>query len=298
MVGKWFPAAVAAVFIGPALAAAQAPGVPTVEPVGGAPIPSVQSPQAPMSGAPVPVSVQPVAAPLDPVPAPQAAPPVPTGRELTLMGMVIVPDRSDRPVIQSVLAGSPAALAGIREDDLIEGIGRQSTPTVHDFLNFAIPLIRDLDPGTKLTWHVNRDGRDVAVSILRPGDRELGPLSDIEQRVIDRQTGSLGYYSSDVLAPPRPVRARPEPRRVGHDVYADTQFSWFYEGDDMPGFVKHWLRQTLRDQQGELRDINFNWWYDGDDDVPPQLTLWMKQMSAAQAGATNPDVQYYWWYDE
>src|SRR5580700_7970353 len=116
MVSKWFPAAVAAVFIGPALAVAQAPGVPTVELVGAAPTPSVQSPQAPVSGAPVPVSAQPVAAPLDPVPAPPAVPPVPTGRGLTLLGMVIVPDRSDRPVIQSVVAGSPAAQAGMRED--------------------------------------------------------------------------------------------------------------------------------------------------------------------------------------
>jgi hypothetical protein len=234
MVTKWFPAALAAVLVGPTLAAAQAPGT--------------QAGQVPSD----PVAVQ------------QAPPPaaVPSGREGSLMGMVIVSDRSDRPVIQSVVPGSPAALAGFREDDLIEGIGRQATPTVRELLNFAIPLIRDLDPGTRLTWHVNRDGRDIAVSIPRPSDRELGPLSDIEQHVLDRQAGSLAYYSSE--APPPPPRPYAVRHHVGHDRYADAQYNWWSYGDDMPGFVSQWLANTFQPNMSNNSDYQYYWWYDGD----------------------------------
>jgi hypothetical protein len=263
MVMKWFPAAIAAVFIGPALAAAQAPGGPGTSP-------DMQTPQvvgreaaAPTNEATVTVSNDPV--PNDPAPDPPPPPPPVerTGRELTLMGMVIVPDRSDRPVIQSVEPGSPAARAGFREDDLIEGIGRQATPTVHELLNFAIPLIRDLDPGTKLTWHVARDGRDIAVSIPRPTDRDLGPLSEIEQRVLERQAGSLGYYSSEVLPPPppRPYSGR---HHVGHDRYADAQYNWWYDGDEMPSFVSQWLLKTFGPNFANASDYQYYWWYDGD----------------------------------
>jgi hypothetical protein len=198
-------------------------------------------------------------------------------------------------VIQSVEAGSPAAQAGLREDDLIEGLGRQATPTLREFFNFAIPLIRDLDPGTKLTWHVNRDGRDVAVSIPRPSDRDLGPLSDIERRVIDRQLGSLGYYtSSEVPAPPHP---RPERRHVGHDVYADTQYSWWYDGDEMPGVVSQWVNRAIRSQVAPNQDYQYYWWYNGDDELPQALTQWIQNAGAAQAGKLNPDLQYSWWYN-
>ena len=211
------------------------------------------------------------------------------------MGMVIVSDRSDRPVIQSVEAGSPAAQAGLREDDLIQGIGRQATPTLREFLNFAIPLIRDLDPGTKLTWHVNRDGQDVAVSIPRPSDRALGPLSDIERRVIDRQLGSLGYYSSSEV--PAPPRLRPERRHVGHDVYADTPYSWWYVGDEMPGVVSQWVNRAIRSQVAPNQDYQYYWWYNGDDELPQALTQWIQNAGAAQAGKLNPDLQYSWWYN-
>lgn len=296
MVIKWFPAAVAAVFIGPSLAAAQEPGVPTVE------VPAAQTAQTTQTTpAPTPVAVATPAAPVAAVqptraPAP-AAPAPPAAGVVSLLGMAIVPDRSDRPVIQSVEPGSPAARAGLREDDLIEGLGRQATPTMRELLSFAIPLIRDLDPGTKLTWHVNRDGRDVALSLPRPTDRELGPLSDVEQRVINLQAGtSLGYYpSSDVPAPSRPLRR--ERRHVGHDVYADAQYSWFYDGDDPPLLVRQWLTETMRGKLAQSHDYRYYWWYDGDEEMPEALVQWIQRAGALQANRLNPDLQYYWWYD-
>jgi hypothetical protein len=297
MVIKWFPAAVAAVFIGPALAVAQAPGVPTVETPGVTTSLNVETPQVP-DAAPAP-SPTAVAVPNIPAADPPAPPPpvAHTGREVALMGMVIVPDRSDRPVIQSVEAGSPAARAGLREDDLIEGLGRQATPTMQEILNFAIPFIRDLDPGTKLTWHVNRDGRDIAVPISRPTDRELGPPSDVEQRVIERQSGSLGYYSSDVPAPPRRERPKHERRRVGDMVYGNRQFSWWYDGDDMPGYVIQEVQRTLQRQVGPNQDFQYYWWSNGDDDPPQAVTQWMQKAGAAQAGSRHPNLEYNWWYD-
>jgi len=198
MVTKLFPAAVAAFFMGPALAAAQAPNAPVGE------------------AAVDPVAVQQAA----PVPAAPAAPGV------TFMGMVIVPDRSDRPVIQSVEPGSPAARAGLREDDLIEGVSREATPTLHEFQNSAIPLMRELDPGTKLTWHIARDGREVTVAIPRPSDRELGPPTALELQIQARQSGSLGMAWM-APPPPRPV-VRHRPRVRNND---DRVFYWFYEGD-------------------------------------------------------------------
>ncbi len=75
----------------------------------------------------------------------------------------------------------------------------------HEVLNLVIPLIRNLDPGTKLSWHINRDGREEIFSIPRPSDRDLGSVSDLEQRVIERQSGSPGYYSSLVVPAPTPI---------------------------------------------------------------------------------------------
>jgi hypothetical protein len=273
MVLKCFPAAVAAVFVAPALAAAQAPTMQAGD-----------------------VATQPVP---EAVTAPQVAPPRAerTGREVTLLGMMIVPDRSDRPVIQSVEPGSPAARAGLREDDLIEGLGHVATPTMHEVLNSVIPLIRNLDPGTKLSWHINRDGREEIFSIPRPSDRDLGPVSDLEQRVIERQSGSPGYYSSLVVpAPPRPL-PRPERHHVGHDVYADMQYSWWYDGDEMPGLVRQWVNRTIRSRVGPNQDYQYYWWYDGDGGMPQALTQWIQNAGVAQAGTQNPDLQYSWWYD-
>ncbi len=309
MVIKWFPAAVAAVFLGPALAAAQAPGTPTVEypAVPSAPNAQTTTLQTTQtsnpelnSGASTTLNEQATAAQTDqadPLAEPPAAqPPIDQpAPAATLMGMAIVPDRSDRPVIQGVEPGSPAARAGLREDDLIEGLGRQATPTMHELLNSAIPLIRNLDPGTKLTWHVNRDGRDVAVSIPRPTDRELGPLSDVEQRILDRQAGTLGYYSSSSEVPVTPPRRHRERPHVGHDQYADMQYNWWYEGDDMPSFVSQWVNQTLRGRAGENQDYQYYWWYNGDEEIPQVLTQWIQQAGQKQAGRLNPDLQYYWW---
>jgi hypothetical protein len=268
MVIKWFPAAIAAVFVAPALAAAQAP------------------------------ATQPVAVPNAPAPVQQAPPPapVPAAREMSLLGLVIVPDRSDRPVVQSVEPGSPAAAAGFHEDDLITGIGRQATPTVPQLLNFAIPFIRDLDPGTKLNWHVDREGQQVTVAMPRPSDRELGPLSDIERNILERQSGSLGYASSEVPVRPSPPRPYVRRHHVGHDRYADVQYNWWYDGDEMPGVVTQWLNQTIAPYVTANRPYQYYWWYDGDG-MPLYMAQWIKNAGAAQSGALNPDLQYSWWYD-
>lgn len=252
---KWFPAALAAVLFWPALAAAQA--VP--------PPPAPGLPQAP------------------------AAP------DVTIMGMVVAPDRSDRPVITKVVSGSPAARAGLHENDVIEGIGHQATPTIREFLNLTIPLIQNLDPGTKLTWRIDRYGQDIKVSMPRPTDRELGPLSAAAQQVLAREAGSLGYYSS--AAPSPPPRPYPERPHVGHDVYADAQYSWWYDGDDIPPLVGRWLAKTVGSKMAPNRDFQFYWWYDGDPDLPQRLTQWIDRAGTAQEYALNPDLQYNWWHD-
>jgi S1-C subfamily serine protease len=97
-----------------------------------------------------------------------------TGRQLSLMGMTVFADPSDRPVIHSVQPGSPAASAGVRPGDLIQGVDRQPIDTMTDLMSFGVPLVRDLDPGTQMTWHLNRDGSALAVSIPRPSDEKLG----------------------------------------------------------------------------------------------------------------------------
>jgi predicted metalloprotease with PDZ domain len=147
------------------------------------------------------------------------------GRQLSLMG--VFADPSDRPVIHRVQAGSPAASAGVRPGDLIQGVDRQPIDTMTDLMNFGVPLVRDLDPGTQMTWHVNRDGGVLAVSIPRPSDEKLGALTPAEQAVINRQTGVLSTASRMPVYPTQAYQRVPRHR----DYNGDTQFYWWYAGD-------------------------------------------------------------------
>jgi hypothetical protein len=137
----------------------------------------------------------------------------PMGRQTSLLGMTVFPDSADRPVVNSVQDGSPAAKAGIRSGDVITGIDHQTTDTMDKFMNFSIPYVRDLSEGQKIPFRLARNGNPVNLSIPRPKDSELPPLSPSEQRILERQGGVLSTKTQEPVrqTPPVPER-RQRPR--------------------------------------------------------------------------------------
>ena len=133
----------------------------------------------------------------------------PMGRQMTLMGMTIFPDSADRPSVYRVQPGSPAAKAGVKKGDVVTSVGHQTTDTMTKFMNMTIPLVKALNPGTGVPFAVMRNGNPVKVSIARPSDSDLQPLTPSDSAVLDRQGGVISTATQE---PERPQQ-QPMPKR-------------------------------------------------------------------------------------
>jgi membrane-associated protease RseP (regulator of RpoE activity) len=121
----------------------------------------------------------------------------PLGRQLTLMGMTVFPDAADRPVVAAVDRSSPAEFGGFQVGDIIVGLNRQTTATMDRMLDFGIPYIRSVAVGQGLAFMVAREGKVFQLSITRPADADLPPLSPDQERHLRR----LGMGGVPVEAP-------------------------------------------------------------------------------------------------
>jgi hypothetical protein len=138
----------------------------------------------------------------------------PMGRQTSLLGMTVFPDAADRPIVDKVQEGSPAAKAGIRTGDVIIAIDHQTTDTMEKFMNFSIPFVRDLSEGQGIPFRLARDGSERRISIPRPKDSELPPLSPNEQRVLARQSGVLSTKTQEPVRRSPPVSERRQKTRI------------------------------------------------------------------------------------
>jgi len=75
-------------------------------------------------------------------------------------------DRTTGVVVLDVVAGSPAARAGLRPGDLIVGLGDEEVGTVEDFL----AALRKHEPGDRVDVQILRDGRTRKIAV-EVGDR-------------------------------------------------------------------------------------------------------------------------------
>lgn len=137
----------------------------------------------------------------------------PMGRHMSLMGMTVFPDGADRPVVYDVQPGSPAAKANVKAGDVISSVGHQTTDTMSKFMNMTLPLVRALNPGEGVPFSVARNGRMVKVSIPRPSDTDLQPLTPNEQSVLDRQGGVISPATQEVERPRQNSNDRRMPNR-------------------------------------------------------------------------------------
>ena len=92
---------------------------------------------------------------------------------------------------------------------MVTSVGHQTTDTMTKFMNMTIPLVKALNPGTGVPFAVMRNGNPVKVSIARPSDSDLQPLTPSEQRVLDRQGGVISTATQE---PERPQQ-QPMPKR-------------------------------------------------------------------------------------
>jgi serine protease Do len=78
-------------------------------------------------------------------------------------GIVLVPNAvsATPPYVEEVMAGSPAAVAGLRPDDLIVYIDGELVPTIKAFRE----LMKQVGPGTEIKLDVQRLNRLVAVKL-------------------------------------------------------------------------------------------------------------------------------------
>jgi membrane-associated protease RseP (regulator of RpoE activity) len=106
----------------------------------------------------------------------------PLGRQLTLMGMTLFPDPTDRPTVVVVDPKSPAGYAGFRMGDMITGFDHQVSPTMTALLDFGIPFIRGMSEGQGIPFQVVRDGKPLTLSVTRPADAELPLLTPDQER--------------------------------------------------------------------------------------------------------------------
>jgi membrane-associated protease RseP (regulator of RpoE activity) len=136
----------------------------------------------------------------------------PMGRQATLMGMTIFPNSADAPYVYSVDPDSPAAKAHVKPGDVITAVGHETTDTMSKFMNMAVPLVRALDPGEGVPLQVARNGQVVKVSVPRPKNLDLQPLTPAEQHVLDTQHGVLSPKTQEP-AVPRERMAQKKPRR-------------------------------------------------------------------------------------
>ncbi len=119
------------------------------------------------------------------------------GTHTDLMGMLVVPDTSSRPLVRRVQEESPANEAGVRAEDIIVGASGRKTDTYKEFIDFVIPLVRKMSPGQELNLRVNRATEDAEVTLIRPEQLKL-PLLEAP---------------ADILPEPETV-TRPAPRQV------------------------------------------------------------------------------------
>jgi hypothetical protein len=117
---------------------------------------------------------------------------VPLGRQVSLMGMTVFPDRADRPVVVDLDRSSPAAYAGFQVGDMIMGFNRQATPTMDRLVDFGIPFIRSVAVGRGIPVQVVREGKPVQLSITRPADAELPVLTRDQERHLQRLAIGVG----------------------------------------------------------------------------------------------------------
>ncbi|HET6327950.1 MAG TPA: PDZ domain-containing protein, partial [Planctomycetaceae bacterium] len=111
---------------------------------------------------------------------------VPLGRQLSLMGMTLFPDRADRPIVKAVEPSSPADRAGFKVGDVITGVDRQDTATLAKLLDFAVPFMRNLSQGQGIRFRVVRDGKPRQFSVTRPADADLPVLTPDQERHLRR----------------------------------------------------------------------------------------------------------------
>jgi membrane-associated protease RseP (regulator of RpoE activity) len=131
------------------------------------------------------------------------------GRQISLIGMTIFPDLADRPYVYSVLPDSPAAKAGIRPGDVIVAVGDKTTDTMTKLMNFAILYVRSLAEGQGVGLRLVRNGKPIALSIPRPKDSEIQPLTLSEEHIVDRQGGTLSTQTQGPARPVVPLAPRP-----------------------------------------------------------------------------------------
>ncbi len=135
----------------------------------------------------------------------------PMGRQTSLMGMTIFPNSADAPYVYSVQPDSPAAKAHVKPGDVITAVGHQTTDTMSKFMNMAVPLVRRSDPGEGVPLRVARNGQSVKISVPRPKDSDLQPLTPSEQHVLDTQHGVLTPQTQELVVPRERI-AQKEPR--------------------------------------------------------------------------------------
>jgi hypothetical protein len=116
----------------------------------------------------------------------------PLGRQVSLMGMTVFPDRADRPVVVDLDRSSPAAYAGFQVGDMIMGFNRQAMPTMDRLVDLGIPFIRSMAVGRGIPVQVVREGKPIQLSITRPADAELPALTPDQERHLRRLAIGVG----------------------------------------------------------------------------------------------------------
>lgn len=103
------------------------------------------------------------------------------GRNVDLLGMLVLPDDSNRPAVRYVATSSPADAAGVMPADLIAVVNGQKVKDYGEFLFTIVPLLRAMAPGEQLPLGLLRGGEEVAVLVTRPADLKLPPV-DVTNR--------------------------------------------------------------------------------------------------------------------
>lgn len=99
------------------------------------------------------------------------------GRNVELVGMMILPDGSNRPAVRRVVESSPAAEAGVKRADLIAVVNGQKVKDFGEFVSTIVPLLQEMAPGDELSLGLLRVGQDVEVVVTRPDDLKLPPVN-------------------------------------------------------------------------------------------------------------------------
>jgi hypothetical protein len=134
------------------------------------------------------------------------------GRQVSLLGMTVFPNSADAPYVYSVLADSPAAKAGVKPGDVITSVGDKTTETMTKLMNFGNAYMRSRKDGQGVGFRLVRNGNPITLSVLRPKDSEIEPLTPSEQHIADRQAGVLSTETQEMA---RPAATQPARRPHG-----------------------------------------------------------------------------------